>query len=107
MTPAELLRKARALLEMQNHWTKRAFALNAEGYVTDPTGNDAVCWCSVGAIRRVAGGAHRTAVIESTNALTACLSGRYISEFNDDPNTTHADVLAMFDRAIARAETKQ
>jgi len=27
------------------------------------------------------------------------------TRFNDDPDTTHADVLALFDRAIASAES--
>lgn len=28
----------------------------------------------------------------------------YISQYNDRPNTTHADVMALFDRAIAALE---
>lgn len=28
----------------------------------------------------------------------------YVSVFNDSPSTTHADVLALFDRAIAELE---
>lgn len=30
--------------------------------------------------------------------------GYVVGEFNDDPATTHADVLALFDRAIAFAK---
>jgi hypothetical protein len=45
---------------------------------------------------------------EARLALVAVLpvgfGSTLISEFNDDPDTTHADVLALFDRAIAAAE---
>jgi hypothetical protein len=30
-----------------------------------------------------------------------------IADFNDDPTTTHADVMAFYDRAIAEAERSE
>jgi hypothetical protein len=46
--------------------------------------------------------------IQAVDALEASLQshGGIVPGFNDDPRTTHADVLALFDRAISarRAE---
>ena len=41
-------------------------------------------------------------------ALECALSDDWFStgEFNDDPATTHADILALFDRAIAAERAK-
>ena len=108
MTAAELLREARKLLEDPSHWTKGAFAKAAAGCAIASTSDNAVCWCAIGALRRFDRGGYSAAYSNAVFVLQCCVSGSGgVAEFNDDPNTTHADVLAMFDRAIARAETKQ
>lgn len=35
------------------------------------------------------------------------ISRELIANFNDNPRTTHADIMALFDRAIAAAEASQ
>ncbi|MEL6388391.1 MAG: hypothetical protein AAFR00_13655 [Pseudomonadota bacterium] len=46
---------------------------------------------------------------EARKLLVQALPGELASvvSFNDDPDTTHADILALFDRAIAAAEAEQ
>lgn len=75
------------LFEDPSRWTKGAYAKNDRGAAVashDPT---AVCFC-------LAGGRNR--VIPSLD-LRFFLPNWAVSslEFNDDPNTTHADILAL------------
>jgi hypothetical protein len=65
---------------------------------------DATAACAVGSVRIVTGDDNR--IWERAWDLFDDLLGRSVFAFNDHPTTTHADVLALFDRAIAsrRAE---
>lgn len=64
--------------------------------------------CAVGAVVRVVGGEISDAEYSSAAlALEAALlpeQGKKVFLFNDNPTTTHADIMALFDRAIAAAE---
>lgn len=42
----------------------------------------------------------------ATAALCRCLNGAGLWAINDDPKTTKADVMALFDKAIARLEAE-
>ena len=93
----QALIKARELLADPTHWTKQTNAKDAHGNqvcVRDPK---ASCWCSLGALD------YAGAEFEDTELVYAALPGwaeNSIAEFNDADTTTHADVLALFDRAI-------
>jgi len=50
-----------------------------------------------GAIRYVSNGRHPSAVCDVISFVLSC---RSLYSFNDDPNTTHADVMQVFDKAI-------
>ena len=112
MTVLELLQNARQLLSDPARWTKGCFARNAEGQAVHPVLGKAACWCSVGAIRKEFSREHgytdRSATVSSFLDAHLLLhqllsSGKHsagIPSFNDHPDTTHADVLALFDRAI-------
>jgi hypothetical protein len=65
----------------------------------NPENEDAVCFCVSGALLHA-----DSRPWKPFDALTVVVK-RNIIQFNDDPATTHADVLAAFDRAIALAET--
>ena len=100
----QILEDAKTFIE--NGWTK--------GDYTDGEG----CYCAIGACRMAASGS--TSVVslwaedgqESTpyeraiQRLTDVLPGAYgsIPTFNDAPETTLEDVLALFDRAIANED---
>jgi hypothetical protein len=53
-------------------------------------------YCARGAIAAVNGRAFPFAYVESFVP-----KDRSLPDYNDDPKTTHADILALFDRAIA------
>jgi len=108
----DVLRTARGLIENPENWTKGEIARNSDGKICAADGRGAVCWCSVGAVDRAWLRSENTDYSVQHQALTLLdrLSGREDTEycrpvaaFNDSPETTHADVLALFDHAIAEA----
>lgn len=53
MTAEELLIQVRERIKEPAHWTKRAYARDREGLVTDPTDPAACSWCLLGAMNCV------------------------------------------------------
>ena len=127
-TALATLRGARRLIEDEGRWTKGACARNAHGMVAvltpsnglGPTGDDCK-WCMTGALwvamtqvrrdiigldvmghllyRGIPGSpSGRGRVISTKESIIS------LQNFNDVDLTTHADVLAVFDRAIAALE---
>jgi len=112
MKASEVLTGAKTLLE-EKGWTTRYLARNKDGGCVNPFDDTAACFCAVGAIRRAdrdGGGAEWVVRERTVEALRSTIPGnRYngafgISLYNDSPNTTKADVLSWFDRAIEKAQ---
>lgn len=92
---AALLSKARAYLSEPEHWMKGNFR-NQHGQV-----------CALGAFYSACDyawdyKAPTSFMVEGCNALANACPEPVIA-YNDSPSTTHADILALFDRAIAAA----
>jgi hypothetical protein len=90
----ENLIAARALIDTPEKWIKGTFS------------NDNGCFCALGAVDKALGlpmgddgGKTEQALYE---ALPPFVSG--VADFNDAPTTFHADIMALFDRAIAAQE---
>ena len=79
------------------------FAKDASGACVTSKHPGAVCWCLDGALTRVCIN-DADAAIGARSALGALIRGSTIAGFND--NHTHAEVLALLDRAIAKAEAQ-
>jgi len=95
----ELLINARKLIENPECWTQGVFACDEDGFVTDI--EEGVCFCSMGAIIRADGGLGNESYIAAFGAMQSVIgNSTSISRFND--THTHAEVLAMFDKAIER-----
>lgn len=126
MNEVQILEKARAVIADPAHWTKGALARNACGDRLNAAQLDlAVCYCATGALRKAApdtddlpdgrrantvrGDAGFRLWTVVNEGVTDESAKRVISLWNDDPATTHAHVLAAFDRAIelARAENPE
>ena len=106
MKPSELLIKAQAVIADPEHWTQDWYAHNAEGQDVGPSTPDAVCWCSLGALEKVA---YEENTYAARFAATRCLfevsaecgySG--IADFND--NSSHEAVMKAWDKAIKLAK---
>jgi hypothetical protein len=105
------LQDARQWLSDPAHWTKRRAWRDRTGMETI----SADCIGSTCALGAISYGMFRNTrdvdvplYIQAVDALEASLQshGGIVPGFNDDPRTTHADILALFDRAISarRAE---
>ena len=106
MKPSEFLIKAKAVIADPKHWTQGRYAQDAEGQDVGPAKPDAVCWCSVGALSKVAyeENAHG-ARFEATKYL-AEVAVEYgyngIPNFND--SSSHEAVMKAWDEAVKRAK---
>lgn len=96
MTLRDDLIAAKALIDTPSRWFKGNYV------------SVAGCMCALGACRQQMYGSPFGGMGD-TNPLAQALanalpSGRWsVSDYNDDPETTHADIMALFDRAIAAA----
>lgn len=108
MTTLEVLRGMRELLAEPARWTQKAPARNAAGTPTSAVLDPEACsWCVFGAAFRIAPRHSNAAMKRLKERLNDDRPGAYIgvARWQDEPERTHAEVLALFDRAI-EAEAK-
>ena len=94
---AEILRRAKARIALPSQWVQGCLAVDAAGEPIQPGDPSACAWCALGSI--VADGFDES--LGARKAFGDAVGQRYFSRFNDSETTTHADILAAFDRAIA------
>lgn len=104
METIEILTAARALLEKPEAWCQGQSAKDAKGKRVRWESDAACSWCVLGAVSRALG--HKWTPMDYSAAVTAL--GAQTRPFspqgwNDRSERTHADVLALFDKAIAAA----
>ncbi len=106
MNALDILINARCLLSDPEKWTKEVAARNAEGEEVHAWDGDAVCWCALGALGKVVNGRISTKTYhESHVALRRAIPNKgfnghiFVGPYND--TSEHADVLTLFDKAIA------
>lgn len=118
MSVAQVLKDAKALIADESHWTQGTSARDKDGWpLSDNASPAAVCWCSIGALARVAdtGPAapfhlYPTAryylnAAAAKAAAPGSHSGKSIVNFND--THTHAEVMEVWNKAIQLAEVKK
>ena len=98
-----VLKVARELLTPEEAWVQDVHARDELGAPCWP-GHGACQWCLVGAIEEAA---HRIDSTQHTTLADAALDRvrargpQYVARWNDQQKRTHAEVLALLDRAIA------
>lgn len=100
-TPAEILRKARELIETKG-WTQGAYARSAKGEPVDWYNKRACQFCLNGALNYAEGLAFVS--YDGRELIREAVGQPNTIKWNDEPTRTKAEVLAVFDRAIALAE---
>lgn len=104
MKTIDILKKARKLITTSSKWTKGVLAGDKDGVPVPPCDRRAVCWCASGAIIKAAGGVWKAGPAwRPLEDLLFKMQWRHsipdsIPGFND--NSTHKQVLALFDKAI-------
>lgn len=108
MTPLEQLKAARELISDHDRWTKGESARNAEGRRVDADDAAAVCWCAEGALQKFQGleiwGSGAYQALRKAGQSSSAARPFSVWSFNDRIATSHADVLALYDKAIAGLE---
>lgn len=101
MKTSEILIKARDLIADPKRWTRGVWATDRNGESCMPEMDGACAWCAVGALRRASDGPQFFCALE---ALRDELGDRDPIKFSD--THTHAEVMTMFDTAIATAQAR-
>lgn len=94
MTTLETLKAMRELLSAPERWTKGECARDASGNRVDISSPDATCFCLIGAAGLV--GEFKSVM----DLLDRLVAPGPASCWQDAPERTHAEVLALLDRAI-------
>lgn len=96
------LKAAKALIDTPEKWTQGAYARSSIGVELTYHNKEASCFCSWGALANVKGSTGST--YEALRFLDSFTTQDNIVQFNDLESTTHAEVMAVWDKAIAKAE---
>lgn len=95
----EIIKSARELISDPERWSQGWYARDKRGDWTNFNSPTACKWCAMGAIRKMANADYEGYCVY----LFALVGGAWeLDDFND--NHTHAEVLALFDKAIAKLE---
>ena len=96
MKPSEVLRAARAKIEKAENWTQGVYARDSFRNPVEPWSQSACAWSVGGALfaAKSRGGEWRRAAKALSDQLPSGVA-------HVDDIRTHAEVLALFDRAIA------
>lgn len=119
MSVLDVLKAARAKIEDSKHWIKGNSAQTPNGETSWDihsreferlSKNPDCAFCAAGAVGAVAAGPYSNPITyrRAIYALREHIPSDFddIASFNDHAKTTHADILALFDRAIATEEAK-
>ena len=113
MSTLEELKAVRELLSDPEHWTRGAFARDAQGGEISPASPEAACWCIGGAAMYMASEPGwdfiqlldaSLPVLRAVGDVIGCTDVGFIGDWQDAPDRTHAEVLDALDRAIAAEE---
>lgn len=104
VTPAQILQNlidGRALIANEANWIQGTNARDAEGNRVDSISEAAVCYCSAGALMAVTPYTV-PAAMKLWDAIKA-ITGEAIGPVGYNDTHTHAEVLAVWDKAIELA----
>lgn len=101
MTAGEILRAAREKIADPKTWTHGVFARADNGEPVPARSPRAVCWCAEGALRAVANTQPDEYQAWRLLAVAAYRIGNGLQPYQVNDAGNHADVLDLYDRAIA------
>lgn len=102
-TVVDVLRRAKNRINTPEKWYQGDFSPDGLGGAIAGLPCCAFAAVSVVCIERLSVG------LNVTEELERFIPGKfvYLEDYNDDPATTHADIMALFDRTIAKAEAAE
>lgn len=106
MTKPEILEGVLDLLSDPEHWNKGCYAKTSDGTKTDGRDPEAVTFCTVGAVQKVVG-PHTLLFLDVVCHLNRFSTGQTITVYNDDPQTTHEDIILLLKNALYQAREER
>ena len=103
MNAHNVLIAARSLIDHPNKWIKGNYAKDKNGVIVAVADRYAVCFCSKGAIIKTSSWDDIVQVEDDLNEATRLVTDGVFTSiilFNDHPQTTHDQILKVFDKAI-------
>lgn len=107
MNITETLIKARELISDPKHWTKKALARSEKNRPVDVFSKKACAFCMEGAIRKAEDDLWPSPAVKYVSKYTQKKYYKAAYEINDAPETTHEDVLKLFDEMIEASKTER
>ena|SRR5690242_17150449 len=98
----QIVERARQLIADEQHWCRRHFGEDVNGFPASPTSPSAIKWCGLGAVIAAAYEItvdHRAAHDLAIRAMQPLYGTPTLVKVNDVRG--HAAVLALFDEVIA------
>ena len=96
-----ILENTRYLLKTPNRWIKDDLANTEAGLKTQPGSPYAVKWCLVGALTKASMPYSNMECLWDAMTLLKDITGAsLLTQWNDDKERTHEDVMDAFDKAI-------
>ena len=103
----DTLHKARQLISDPRRWHRNTLARDVHGVAVTLEDPNAWSFCALGAAARVAPSGVFHYVHQALEAkVPDGLRYPSVANFNDDPQTQHADVIKLYDRTIKAEEAK-
>lgn len=102
LTTLEILRRVRRKILKPENWAQGWWGRMANGEPCDPDSSKAVAWCLFSACQTVDKNIYNTDRVSRALGLEGGLT-----RFNDAPETTHADVIRVLNRAIRRLAARK
>jgi len=99
---SEILKEAKKLIEKEKHWTQKTYARDSQGVSISPDSIYAVSFCAIGAIMEVCETRQTAKYYRYLQKALPSDFERNLSYFND--NSSHKEVMQLFDKAIWLAE---
>lgn len=97
---------ARALIDTPEKWTKNAEARDAAGNPVHRQSCTAKCFCAIAALYNVGLGS-ASCLFHSLKVPGVIDRHGALVVINDREDTTHADILSLFDKAIALCDAPE
>ena len=104
VTVKDILIKAKELISQPGAWTQGEIARDASGNLTEVLGEDATCFCTLGAIYKAAHDldAPNDEDLKAINHMRKVLDYPLIATWNDNIYRTQEDVIALFTKVIEK-----
>lgn len=108
MKTSELLIQAKSLIDSPEKWTQQVYARDKDGRTVLVDSEEAVCFCSLGSLRKMGVSDelyHNAVTILNTTARQISDWRMAAVDFNDAHS--HKEVMALWDRAIEAAKQEE